>query len=135
MQNQIVKSIVAVLAGAVGLFILAAGFDWALEKTGYLNVNSFDANTCWIIAVVIVARCVFSLVAAYVTARLAPDRPMLHAMILGSIGVLIGISSMVYLWNKSPHWFLMVLTLIPLPFCWAGGDMYARGEAEHSEMA
>ena len=32
-------------------------------------------------------RTVFAIAGCYITARLAPDRPMMHALVLGSVGV------------------------------------------------
>jgi len=48
-------------------------------------------------------RTVFGILGAYITARLAPSRPMLHALILGAIGVAVSILGAVVTWNKGPE--------------------------------
>lgn len=46
---------------------------------------------------------VFGILGAYITARLAPRRPMLHALILGAIGVAVSILGAVVTWSKGPE--------------------------------
>ena len=75
-------------------------------------------------------RIVFGIVGSYVTARLAPDRPMRHAMIAGSIGLIVSIAGAVATWNKGPafgpHWYPLALIVTALPCAWVGGWMRER---------
>jgi len=45
-------------------------------------------------------RTIFSVAGSYITARLAPNRPMLHALVLGGLGLLVSIVGTVVTWNK-----------------------------------
>ena len=79
-------------------------------------------------------RIVFGVVGSYVTARLAPDRPMLHAMIGGVFGFVVSIAGAVVTWNRGPafgpHWYPVALIVIALPCAWLGGkvrEMQLRG--------
>ena len=75
-------------------------------------------------------RMVFGVVAGYVTARLAPDRPMRLAMIAGFIGFVVSIVGAVATWNKGPafgpHWYPLAVVVIALPSAWVGGWMRER---------
>jgi len=71
-------------------------------------------------------RIVISVGGAWLTARLAPNRPMKHAMILGYIGTLLGLVGLVATWNLGlgPRWYPIALTVLAIPQCWAGGKIF-----------
>jgi peptidoglycan/LPS O-acetylase OafA/YrhL len=75
-------------------------------------------------------RIVFGVLGCYVAARLAPDRPMWHALIAGFIGFLVSIAGAVATWNKGPafgpHWYPLALIVTALPCAWVGGWMHER---------
>ncbi len=70
-------------------------------------------------------RTVYSVLGSYVAARLAPDRPMWHAMILGYAGVVVSGIGAAATWNHQPslgpHWYPLALVAICLPCSWLGG--------------
>jgi uncharacterized membrane protein YccC len=59
-----------------------------------------------------------------VTAKLAPHGPMLHSMIGGVLGFVVGVGGAVVTWNREaefgPHWYPVALILIALPCAWLG---------------
>ena len=71
-------------------------------------------------------RIVISIGGAWLTARLAPDRPMRHAMILGYVGVVLGLVGVVATWNLGlgPRWYPISLVVLAIPQCWVGGKIY-----------
>ncbi len=71
-------------------------------------------------------RIVIGVGGAWLTARLAPGKPMTHAMILGGVGVLLGLVGVVATWNLGlgPRWYPIALTVLAIPQCWAGGRIY-----------
>jgi hypothetical protein len=73
-------------------------------------------------------RLVISIAGAYLTAKLAPDRPMRHAMILGYVGVVLGLIGAVATWNLGlgPRWYPVSLVLLAVPQCWLGGWLFVR---------
>ena len=75
-------------------------------------------------------RIVFGVVGSYVAARLAPDRPMRHAMIAGFIGFVVSIAGAVVTWNKGPafgpHWYPLALIVTALPCACVGGWLRER---------
>ena len=71
-------------------------------------------------------RVVISVAAAWLTARLAPDRPLKHALFLGYLGAVVGLVGVVVTWNKGlgPRWYPIALVVLAVPQCWAGGKIY-----------
>jgi len=57
------------------------------------------------------------------TARLAPSRPMLHAMILGGIGVVLSILGAVAMWDPAFAWYPIALAASALPSAWLGARL------------
>ena len=76
-------------------------------------------------------RIVISIGAAWLTARLAPDKPMKHAMILGLVGVILGLVGVVATWNQglAPRWYPIALAVLAIPQCWAGGKLHEMQSA------
>jgi hypothetical protein len=74
-----------------------------------------------------VYRTIYSVGASYITARLAPRRPMLHGMIGGFLGLAACIAGAVGTWNKGPafgpHWYPLALVVLALPSAWVGGKL------------
>ena len=71
-------------------------------------------------------RIIISIGGAWLTARLAPDKPMKHAMILGCVGVVLGLVGVVATWNLGlgPRWYSIALAVLAIPQCWAGGKIF-----------
>ena len=71
-------------------------------------------------------RIVISVGGAWLAARLAPDKPMKHVLILGVVGVLMGVVGVVATWNLGlgPRWYPIALVVLAIPQCWVGGKIY-----------
>jgi hypothetical protein len=59
-------------------------------------------------------RTVISVAGAWLTARLAPSKPMEHAMILGFVGMVMGTIGVVVTWNMGmgPRWYPIALAAL-----------------------
>ncbi len=72
-------------------------------------------------------RTAYAVVGCYLTARLAPSQPMLHAMIGGVIGFVLSIVGVVVSWNQiptmGPRWYPISLVVTALPAAWLGGKL------------
>jgi hypothetical protein len=73
-------------------------------------------------------RTVYGVLSGYIIARLAPpDRPMMHALVGGVIGLAVSILGAVATWNKGPafgpHWYPLALIVLAMPQAWAGGKL------------
>jgi hypothetical protein len=69
---------------------------------------------------------VIGIAGSYLTARLAPDRPLQHALALGVVGVLLGTAGTVAMWNLGPAWYPLVLIALTMPCAWLGGRLRVR---------
>jgi len=76
-----------------------------------------------------VYRSVYAIVGGYVTARLAPDRPMPHVIILGTIGTVASIAGAIVGWDLSSHWYPVALIITSVPFTMLGGRLKLNREA------
>jgi FtsH-binding integral membrane protein len=68
-------------------------------------------------------RIVYGVIGGFVTAVLAPARPMQHALFYGFVGF--GLSSIGYLasrnLNLGPSWYPIALIVTSIPCAWVGG--------------
>jgi hypothetical protein len=71
-------------------------------------------------------RVVFGVLSGYLAARLAPRAPMIHALILGAVGVVLsalGVMAAMQM-NLGPIWYPLALVLVALPCAWLGGRLH-----------
>jgi hypothetical protein len=129
-MNTTLKSIGAVVAGFLFIGVTHSVTDAILEHTGVLPKGNLYTSTS-IILLVIGYRAVFSLAGCYLTARLAPNNPMKHALILGGIGTaLSAIGAIVTAdMNLGPAWYAWSLVAIALPVAWLGGKLFLMTNA------
>jgi hypothetical protein len=73
-------------------------------------------------------RIVISVAGAWLTARLAPHKPMKHVIVLGVVGTFLGIVGVVATWNLGlgPKWYPIALAILAIPQCWIGGLLFER---------
>ena len=77
-------------------------------------------------------RIVYTVVGGYITARLAPQNPMRHAVLLGVIGAVVGMAGAIATIpiHLGASWYPIALVLTGLPCCWLGGVLYQRRQAK-----
>src|SRR4051812_9394865 len=109
MKSTTLKSIGAVLAGFFAAFIVTVLTDVFLEKTGFMIREPFNANPTWLISLIVVYRTIYNVAGFYLAARLAPNRPMRHAMIIGIIGFVFSTIGTIVMWHIPPHWYPIAL--------------------------
>jgi hypothetical protein len=124
---RILRSIGAVLAGVLLVFILSLGTDVLLHATGIFPPWFQPMSTpLWVLATAY--RIVYGIAGGYLTARLAPDRPLGHALILGVVGLVLSIAGVVGTWNAGPEygprWYPIALVVTALPCAWLGGRVF-----------
>ena len=71
-------------------------------------------------------RFIYDVAGCYLTARLAPHRPMRHALVLGSIGLVLSIAGAIAMWDAGPAWYPLGLAVSALPCAWLGGRLHRR---------
>lgn len=70
-------------------------------------------------------RIVISIYGAWITARIAPDRPVQHALWLGYVGTVLGLIGVIAEGNvgMGPRWYPISLAVLAIPQCWLGGKI------------
>jgi peptidoglycan/LPS O-acetylase OafA/YrhL len=114
-----------VAAGVIFVVLVTTLVDVVLHLTGVFPPVSEPIDDR--LALLATAyRVVISVGGAWLTARLAPERPMKHAMILGGVGVVLGLIGLTATWNQGlgPRWYPVALVVLAVPQCWAGGKLY-----------
>ena len=134
--RNIPRSIGAIFAGFAFVIIVTLATDQLLHVTGVFppwgaSMAGYDAALLLATAY----RIVFGIAGSYITARLAPDRPMQHALLGGFIGLALSIVGAAVTWNGGPafgpHWYPLALVVTALPTAWAGGKLHImRATAE-----
>ncbi len=124
--RRIGRSIGAVLTGVLEVIILSIGTDAALHATGVFPPwGQPMADALFLLATAY--RTVFGVAGSYIAARLAPDRPMTHALALGVVGLVLSIVGAVATWNRGPdlgpQWYPLALIATAMPCAWAGGRL------------
>lgn len=74
-------------------------------------------------------RVLYGIAGGYVAARLAPDRPMRHAVGLGLAGMVVGLAGVMSSWNRpdlGPRWYPVALVVTAVPCSWTGGRLGRR---------
>jgi len=125
MNKSILKSIGAVLAGLIFIGITHTAIDAILEAAGVLPKGNLNVGAA-LILFVILYRTIFSLGGCYLTAKLAPQNPMKHSLILGGIGMLLSAVGAIVTANMNigPAWYAWSLAVIALPIAWLAGKLY-----------
>jgi hypothetical protein len=133
-SQSVGRSIWAVVAGIIVVLVLTLTTDLVMHVMGVFPPSGQPLSDGPLVLAT-AYRIVFAIVGSYVAARLAPDRPMWHAVMVGFVGCLASIAGAAITWNKGaafgPHWYPLALIVIALPCAWIGGrlrEMQLRGE-------
>ena len=121
------KSIWAVVAGVFFIIVVTSLVDIALHALGVFPPADQPLDDR--LAVLATSyRIVISIAGAWLTARLAPAKPMKHALILGLVGTVLGLVGVVATWNRGlgPRWYPISLAVLAIPQCWVGGKLHER---------
>lgn len=121
------RSIGSVVAG---FLFIAIGVNAANVPLRRMMPEAFDANggthdtAALLVSFVTVA--VFAVAGSYLTARLAPNRPMRHALILAACGLVFNVVSAAMMWGYWPAWYTLISLALVMPYGWLGGRLRER---------
>ena len=119
------RSIGALAAGFVAVLILSLGTDIVLHALKiFPPLGQTMSDQLFLLATTY--RIVYAVLGSYITARLAPDRPIGHAMVGGFIGLVLSIVGAAATWTHTelgPHWYPLALVVTALPCAWLGGKI------------
>ena len=129
--RRIPRRIGAVLAGFFATFILSIATDLVLHGAGVFPPWGQPMSNA-LFGLATVYRSIYTVGGGYITARLAPDRPMAHVWALGIIGLFAALRAP---WRRGaqarigPKWYPLALVALALPSVWTGGKLAERAAA------
>ena len=118
------RSILAIGAGFVLIPVITIGIDLVLMRAMPAVFGAPDANHDLRVLVIGTAyTAVTAIACCWLTAALAPNRPMRHALILGALGVAATVLTLVPQLSSMPLWFAALSVLLVMPYAWLGGRL------------
>lgn len=133
-NRRIGRSISALMAGFAVAIVLSIGTDFVLYKAGLFPPLG-EPMSDPLLLLATTYRTLYSVIAGYVIARLAPDRPMQHALIGGVVGLAISAIGAAATWNRGlgPHWYSLALIALAVPPAWLGGKLWLLQQGRQPE--
>ena len=126
MSKKTLGSVGAIVAGALAGIVLSIGTDVMLRTDRIFPAISQPMSDS-LLVLATAYRTVYGVAGAYLTARLAPARPMFHALVLGSLGFVVSAIGAVSTWNHvpslGPHWYPLALVALAIPTAWLSGEL------------
>lgn len=117
------RSVLAVAAGFILTTILALGTDLGIRaaRPGLFGESGPVESKGALLALAYTLA--FVVGGCYLAARLAPRRPLKHALILGVIGFVGTAVATAALWGTGPVWYHLATLALFLPAAWLGGRL------------
>ena len=124
---NLLRSVGAFFGGFLASVVPTLATDWALHATGvFPPLGQPSPDSSLILATIY--RTVYGVAGAHIAARLAPGRPMGHALALGIGGLIASTAGAIATWNGGPKfgakWYPLALIVLALPTAWAGGRLF-----------
>jgi hypothetical protein len=123
-QVNALRSVLAIGAGFFATSILSLTGDYALRR---LMPESFapdgGVQDTHVLAITLLYTALFSVIGAYLVARIAIQRPLLHAAIFGGVMLALSALSATFLWRTAPPWYHLATLAMVLPAALIGGKI------------
>ena len=133
------RSILAIVVGFVLTAALNLGTNQLLSRAApdLVPPPGTPNNNTTALVLICAYVAVYGILGCYVTARLAPSRPMLHALVLGALALAMSIPVTIQVWNDTPAWFNLFNLAAVMPYAWIGGRIRERQleGAGHGQLA
>ena len=122
-------SVGAVVAGFILTALASTAADAVMHAAGIFP-RAPQSMSDSLFALAAAYRALFTVAGGYVTARLAPDRPMRHVWILAGIGLVAGLAGVVAYYTiggaeLGPAWYAISIPVEAIPCVWLGGRLAA----------
>jgi hypothetical protein len=121
----ILKRIGAVLAGFFLIGFLGFIADTILQQLGVLPIPTEQKFEPGHSLLALSYHLLFAVLGGFITARLAPDRPIAHAITLGILGIVISTLGLIAIITQdlAPAWYGWALIIGSIPVTWLGGEL------------
>ncbi len=121
----ILKRIGSVLAGFFLIGLLGFLTDTVLQQLSILPIPTEHKFESGHALLALSYHLAFAVLGGFVTARLAPDHPIAHAIVLGILGIVISILGLIAIITQdlAPAWYGWGLIFFSIPVTWLGGKL------------
>ena len=120
------RSAFAVFAGLLANVVMSSATDLLLVAGGvFPPLSEFGRPESFSDSMLLLAltyRTVFGVLGCY----LAPKRSTAHAVVLGTIGVVVGVIGATATWDTWTQWYSLAIIAVPLPSAWLGAWILQR---------
>lgn len=125
----ILKRIGSVLAGFFLIGLLGFLADTVLQQLGILPIPTEHKFETGHALLALSYHLLFAVLGGFITARLAPDHPIAHAVTLGILGIVISTLGLIaiIMQDLAPAWYGWALIVFSIPFTWIGGKLAILG--------
>ena len=121
------RSVLAVVAGFLVIGVLAFGTGKVMQSASPAQFDAAGNPTTTVMMIVqLLYVGVYATFGCWLAGRLAPSRPMLHALVLGVLGLALNIPSAMSLRDTHPTWYLAAGILSTMLWAWLGGTIAER---------
>jgi len=125
-SGQLGQSIGALVAGFLAVVALSLGTDSVLHLLDVFPPWGQPMGNAMLL-LALAYRTVYGVAGGYIVARLAPNRPMQHALVSGVVGLVVSTAGAMATWDAGPaygpHWYPLALIATTMPCAWAGGRL------------
>ncbi len=125
--KHLLQSIGALVAGMLTGAILSIATDAVLEGTGVFPSfaeQQASGSPTWLLLWATLYRTLYTILGCNLAARLAPSKPMRHAMMLGVLGFIANIAGGIAMWNVGQHWYPIALAVLSVAAGYVGGKIH-----------
>ncbi|HEX8847978.1 MAG TPA: hypothetical protein VF761_00425 [Gemmatimonadaceae bacterium] len=124
---QWLRSVLAILAGFFFIGLLSVGTDGIIRGLypSAFGADSGTSNTAILVGSTIYVG-IYAIIGCWLCAALAGRRPMLHALILGLLGLALNVAGVARMLHLFPTWYAVASVLLTMPYAWIGGKLRER---------
>lgn len=127
-SRRVLRRAVPVAAGFAAVVVVTTLTDFLLHGVGVFPPWGQPMDDA-LFLLPLAYRTVYAVLGGYVAARLATDRPMSKAVLLGAIGLVLGLAGAIATIGRGPEfgpaWYPLLVSATALPCSWTGGRLYA----------
>lgn len=121
-----IRSILAVLAGNIIWAILFLGSNAILARLLPAQIKADKIESVPALLLLLALSLIFSIIAGYITARIAKRKEITHTLVLGVLQLAMGIAAQMANYDAVPLWYHIVFLLLLIPGNLFGGWLIAK---------
>ncbi|MEL6771921.1 MAG: hypothetical protein AAFP18_12720 [Bacteroidota bacterium] len=121
------RSVFAVVAGFIVIVIASVAVDVLIRAVTPAQFSPRGrVDTTLTLLLYSGSAVLYTILGGFVTGRIAPQRPVRHAVWLGMVGLVVGVAASSALWATAPAWYHILGWVLVVPAAYAGGRLAER---------